>query len=57
MGGEVVRGERPGQLVVTFRLVVAGDGQVAAASLTPGERPVGDLADQGLDESVLAAFG
>ena len=55
-GGEVVAGQRAGQLVVAERLVVAGHGQVAGAAVATGERAVGDLADQRLHELVLAAL-
>ena len=57
VGREVVRGERAGQLVLAERLEEAGRGEVAAASVAPRQRPVRDLADERLDERVLAAFG
>ena len=57
VGGEVVRGEGAGQLVVAERLEVAGGRKVPGPPLALGQRAVGDLADQRLDEAVLAALG
>ena len=55
-GREVVAGQRAGQLVVAERLVVARRGEVPRAPVAPRERAVGDLADERLDEPVLAAL-
>ena len=57
MGREVVRGERPRQLVVAQGLEVAGGREVPGTSLAPYQRRVGDLADERLDEPVLATLG
>ena len=46
--------ERAGQLVLAERFEEAGGGQVAGAAVALGQRPVGDLADEGLDEAVHA---
>ena len=54
---EVVRREGARQLVLAERLEVARRRQVARPSVAPGERLVGDLADERLDERVLAALG
>ena len=53
-GGEVVAGERAGQLIVTERLVVSRHSQVARAAIAARERAVRDLADERLHEFVLA---
>ena len=45
-----------GQLVVAERLEVARGGQVAGPPLALGQRAVGDLADERLDEAVQAAL-
>ena len=57
VGRDVVRGQRAGQLVVAERLEVARRGEVAGPPLALGQRAVGDLADERLDEAVLAALG
>ena len=57
VGGEVVAGEGAGELVRAERLEEAGRGEVAGLAVALGEHPVGDLADQRLDEGVLAALG
>ncbi len=57
VGGEVVTGEGAGQLVRAQPLEVARGREVAGLPLAPGKRAVGDLADQRLDERVLAALG
>ena len=50
-------GQRAGELVGAERLEEARGRQVARLAVAPGERAVGDLADQRLDEGVLAALG
>ena len=57
VGGEVVAGERAGELIGPERLEEAGGGEVAGLAVAPGERVVGDLPDERLDEGVLAALG
>jgi hypothetical protein len=57
MGGDVVAGEGAGELLVADRLVVAGDGEVPCPPVAAGERAVGNLADERLDELVLADLG
>ncbi len=52
--GEVMGGERAGGFVRFRCLQVAGGGEVPAPALAHGERVVGDLADQRLDEPILA---
>ena len=54
---QVVVRERAGQLVIAEPLEVAGGGQVTRAAVPARQRPVGDLADERLDELVLAPFG
>lgn len=54
---EVVAGEGAGELVGAEALEEPGGSEVAALAISLGERVVGDLADEGLDERVLAAFG
>ena len=54
---EVVRRERARQLVVAERLEVARRGEVARPAVALRQRVVGDLADERLDERVLAALG
>ena len=49
-------GLHAGQLVVADRLDEARRGQVAGPTVAPGQRAVGDLADERLDEGVLAAL-
>ena len=53
-GGDVVARERAGQLVLAERFEEAGGGQVAGAAIALGQRPVGHLADERLDEAVHA---
>ena len=50
-------GEGPGQLVGAEGLEVPRRGKVAGLAIGSRERVVGDLADQRLDEGVLAALG
>ncbi len=52
-----MRGERAGQLVLAETLEEARRGEVAAPRSRLRQRPVGDLADERLDERVLAALG
>ena len=56
VGREVVAGERARELVGPERLEEPGGGEVAGLAVAPGERVVGDLADERLDERVLAAL-
>ena len=49
-------GERAGQLVATERLEEARRGEVLGLAVGLGERAVRDLADERLDERVLAAL-
>ena len=56
MRGQVVRREGAGQLVVAEPLEVARRGEVPRAAVAAGQRAVGHLADERLDEGVLAAF-
>ena len=56
VGRQVVRRERPGELLVAERLEVAGRGQVPRPAIASSERPVRDLADERLDELVLASL-
>ena len=51
VGRQVVGRQDAGQLLVAERLEVAGRGEVAGAPVAPGERAVGDLADERLDEA------
>ena len=53
---QVVGCQCAGELVVAERLEVARRGQVPAAAVAQREGRVGDLADDGLDERVLAPF-
>ena len=53
---QVVRCQCAGELVVTERFEVARRGEVPAAPVAHREGRVGDLADDGLDEGVLAPF-
>ncbi len=55
-GGQVVRREHAGQLVLAEALEVARGGQVSDTAVAARERVVGDLADDRLDEAVLAAL-
>ena len=50
-------GQHTGQLVVAERLEVRAAARWRARPLAASERPVGDLADERLDEAVLAALG
>ena len=54
--GEVVAGERAGQLVAADALEVARRGQVALAAIRACQRVVGDLTDEALNERVLTAL-
>ena len=54
VGGEVVAGKGAGSLIGPEALEEAGRGEVAGLAVAPGERVVGDLADERLDERVLA---
>ena len=49
--------ERARQLVVAQPLEVAGGGEVPRPAVAEAQRGVGDLADERLDERVLAALG
>ena len=53
----VVLGQRTGDALVVERLEVARGGDVHPPPIALGEGPVGDLADEALDEPVLALFG
>ena len=53
VGRDVVGGEGTGQFVVAERLEIASRGEVSGAPLALRQGPVGDLADQRLDEPVL----
>ena len=55
-GGEVMAGQRAGQLIVAERFVVPRHGEVPRASIAAGKGAVRDLADQGLHELVLPAL-
>ena len=55
-GGEVVAGQRAGQLIIAERFVVPRHGEVPRASIATRQRAVRDLADEGLHELVLAAL-
>ncbi len=55
--GEVVAGQCPRQFVGSEPLEVAGRREVTGFPVRPGEHVVGDLADEGLDEDVLAVLG
>ena len=57
MRREVVAGQAAGELVGLEALEEACGGEVAALAIGLGERVVRNLADQGLDEGVLAALG
>ena len=57
VGGEVVAGEGAGGLVGPEALEETGRGEVTGLAVTLGEGVVGDLADERLDEPVLAALG
>ena len=57
VGGDVVSGERAGQLVLASAFEEAGRGEVPGPAVAPGQRAVRDLADERLDEAVLAALG
>ena len=56
VGREVVAGEGTGELVDAEGLEAARRGEVAQLAIGVGERVVGDLADERLDERVLAAL-
>ena len=56
LGRQVVAGQAAGELVAVEVLEEAGRGEVAPLAVGPGERVVGNLPDQGLDEGVLAAL-
>ena len=49
--------ERADKLVLAERLEMACRGEVAVATVALGQSRVGDLADERLDEAVLASFG
>jgi hypothetical protein len=49
-------GQRPGQLLVAQRFVVAGHGKVSRPTVAARQGPIGDLTDERLDELVLAAL-
>ena len=53
---QVVRRQRAGELVVAERFEVARRREVPAAPVAQREGGIGDLADDGLDECVLAPF-
>ena len=53
---QVVGREDAGRLVVAELLEVAGRREVPRPAIAPGERPVGDLAQERLGEAVLAAL-
>ncbi len=55
--GQVVGRERADELVLAERLEEPGGGQVTLPAVALGERRVRDLADERLDEAVLAPFG
>ena len=57
VGREVVPGEAAGDLVGLEALEEPGRGQVADLAILLRQGVVGDLADQGLDEGVLAMLG
>ena len=57
IGGEVMPGQASGKFPGPQRLEEAGCGEVANVPVGPRKRVVGDLADQGLDERVLAPLG
>ncbi len=57
LGGQVVAGQGAGQLVGAEGLEVACGGEVAHLAVALRQRVVGDLADERLDERVLAALG
>ena len=50
-------GERAGELVGAERLEEPGRREVASLAVPPGQRVVGDLPDEGLDEGILAPLG
>ena len=54
VGGHVVLGQGTGDALVVECLEVARGGKVQAAAVAAGQRPVRDLADEALDEAVLA---
>ena len=56
VGRQVVLGQGAGDALVVERLEVARRRDVHPPSIALGERPVGDLADEPLDEPVLAAL-
>ena len=56
VGGEVVTGQAARELVGPEALEEPGRREVAGLAVLPGEGVVGDLADEGLDERVLAAL-
>ena len=56
VGREVVAGQRARELVGPERLEEPGRGEMARLPVATGERVVGDLADERLDERVLAAL-
>ena len=57
LGRQVVAGQGAGQLLAAEGLEVARGSQVANLAIALGQRVVGDLADECLDEGVLAALG
>ena len=57
VGREVVAGQAAGDLIGLEALEEAGRREVAGLAVLPGEGVVGDLADERLDEGVLAALG
>ncbi len=57
MGRQVVAGQGAREFVGPEGLEESGRGEVADLSLGTSQRGIGDLADQGLDEGILAALG
>ena len=57
LGREIVACERSGELVAPQHLEEPGGSEVADLAVRMGQRVVGDLADERLNEAVLAALG
>ena len=55
--GEIVGGQRADQLVLAERLEMACRGEMPVAAVALGQGRIRDLADERLDEAVLAALG
>ena len=53
MGGQVVAGQGPGQLITAQALEIARGREVAGLPIALGQGVIGDFADQPLDEGVL----